>query len=593
MKGLIPPEKMEEIKERADIVQLISEHVALRKTGLNYIGRCPFHQEKTPSFTVRPDKNIFYCFGCGARGNVLSFLMRINGMTFPEAARYLAARTGISLPETSGLSDAAATERERLYRVNKQASQWFARNFTSRSPLAVKNYLANRAITADLIQTFALGYAPGGWTAFLSYCEGEKIALEDVERAGLIIKGKEGRYYDRFRDRLIIPIEDVEGRVVAFGGRIMDQTEPKYINSPESPIYVKGRHFYGLNRSKEFIRREGHAILVEGYFDFLALWGAGFQTAAASLGTSLTREQVQLLRRHTQKVFIAFDADEAGQKAAARSFGILLDADMDARVITLPEGGDPDDFIRRYGRDAFAEAMQQAEPMEMYFLEKVLSRDDTVIGKKNALYEAINFSRAISDPLARDLFLQKVSARFGIDHAALKRQALRKEEEPSPQKSSSLANGEVDVFTGEINKAELTLVYLLLEDPRRAESFAEALPYFAETPLKKLAGKIIQAGKDGGKIDMDDLIQGIESPRIRESLLTMIMGDVSLTDDIAGRMFADTVKRLKEQWFKKQHKNVREKLIHAQRIGDDEMCMRLIKETENLIRREKESAVSG
>jgi DNA primase len=589
LKGYISAEKLEEIRERADIVHVISEHVALKKAGRNFIGHCPFHKEKTPSFSVRPDKHMFYCFGCGARGNVISFLMQINGMTFPEAARYLAERAGISLPDVSGPTDAAATEKERLYRVNKQGAQWFARNFTSRAPLAVKNYLAGRGISVDLAQTFSLGYAPGGWTAFRSYCEQENISLEDAEKTGLLIKGKDGRYYDRFRDRLVIPIEDVEGRVVAFGGRAMEG-EPKYINSPESPLYIKGRHFYGLNRTRDFIRREGYAILVEGYFDFIALWSAGFQAVVASLGTSLTREQAQLLRRYTGKVFIAFDADEAGKKASVRTFTTFLDTDMDARVITLPEGCDPDDCLRRYGRDVFAEAVLQAEPVETYFLEKVLPRDDTVIGKKNAVYGALEFSMAIGDPLARDLFLQKVSARFGIDHAALKRQALQKYTKSSPPEAQSL-----DIAGEEVNKVELTLIYLLLENPRHVDNFlaAGAVDYFGETPLKKLVLRIVQETGENGraKIDMDDFLQGIESGRIRKDLLTMIMSDASLTDDIAERMFADTMGRLKKQWFKKQHQRVREKLIHAQRIGDEEACMRLIRETENLIRQEKGEAV--
>jgi DNA primase len=595
LQGQISSEKIEEIRERVDIAHLISEHVVLKKAGRNFVGHCPFHKEKTPSFSVSPDKGMFYCFGCGAGGNVFSFLMQINGMTFPEAARYLAERAGISLPDAYDSLDRTATEKERLYRVNKQAAQWFAGNFTSRSSLSVKNYLADRDITADLIQTFALGYAPDSWTAFRSYCEGENIAPEDAERAGLIIKGKEGGYYDRFRDRLMIPISDADGRVIAFGGRTVAQEDPKYLNSPETPLYIKGRHLYGLNKTKEFIRREGHAILVEGYFDLLALWSAGFRAVVASLGTALTKEHVRLLRRYAQKVFIAFDADEAGKKAAARSFGNFLDADMDVRVISLPEGCDPDDCIRRYGRDVFAEAIQLAEPVETYFLEKILPWDDTVIGKKKALHGAIDFSLSISDPLARDLFLQKVSARFGVDHAILKRELRRKETGLLPGDSSPTVQREVDIPEQEVNKAELTLAYLLLENPRHVETLLamEGLDYFEETPLKNLVLKIIRdVGEDGrGKVNTDDLIQGIENGRVQRNLLAMIMDGSSLADDVARRMLADTVEHLKKQWFKKQHQHMREKLIRAQQIGDDEMCMRLIRETEKLIRRERGNTV--
>ncbi|MBN1545572.1 MAG: DNA primase [Syntrophaceae bacterium] len=595
MTGYVPQEKIEEIRDRIDIVHLISEYVALRKAGRNFIGLCPFHKEKTPSFSVRPDKQIFYCFGCGIGGNVFSFLMNINGMTFPEAVRYLAGKTGVVLPEAQYhvRSGEQATEREQVYLANRKAAEWFAKNLAVEGAARVRAYLGDRGMHESVIEAFHLGYAPDKWSALRTYFERDKTPLEQVEKAGLIIKGKEGTYYDRFRGRLMIPIEDTEGRIIAFGGRVLGSEEPKYLNSPESPVYIKGRHLYGLNRSKEFIRKEGYAILVEGYFDFLALWNAGIHPVVASLGTALTREQVDLIRRYAQKVYVTFDPDEAGRKALIRSMEIFLAADLDAWAVSLPQGLDPDSCIRTYGKEGFQAALDAAQPIETYFLDQVVSQEKTVAGEKQAVKAAIDLSRNIVDPIARNLFLRRIAERFGVEYEIIKRQVLDEHNALVATDQRPPLKGQIDALRDQADKLELTILHLMLENPRRVRDvkLLEVLDYFADGEVRAIASKIMHSADESGDrtVDMDGIIHEIENPAIRDTILHMVMAENMIPDDVADRMFLDTVNKMRSLWFKKRHRNLQTKLIKAQRDGDEALCLSLMKEKENLIREEKKT----
>ncbi len=594
MTGYVPQEKIDEIRERVDIVHLISEYVALRKAGRNFIGLCPFHKEKTPSFSVRPDKQIFYCFGCGVGGNVFSFLMNINGMTFPEAVRYLAGKTGVILAESqygsrSGVHD---TEREQVFLANSKASRWFIRNLASEGASPIRAYLVDRGISPGVIEAFGLGYAPDSWEALRSYFDQEKIAQSSAEKAGLIIRGKEGSYYDRFRGRLMIPIEDTEGRVVAFGGRILGEGEPKYLNSPESPVYIKGRHLYGLNRSKEFIRKEGYAILVEGYFDLLALWNAGVRPVVAVLGTAMTKEQVDLLRRYTRKVYVAFDSDEAGQKALMRSMEIFLAAEVEAWAVRLSEGSDPDSCVRTQGKEVFLAAIGKAQPIESYFLDRLLPQEKTVVGEKQAVKSAIDLAANIADPIARSLFHRRIAERFGLEYAVIRQQALGNTAIRFETSQAPGMKGQADALQDRPDKHELTLVHLLLENPRRIRDVVErgVFEYLSEGPLMRIVRQLIrEAGHDEmERLDINGIIQREEYAAIREAILRLVMTENRIPEELSDRMFNDTVKRLRRQSYEKRRRNLQSKLIKAQRDGDQELCLRLVQEKESLIREERE-----
>ncbi len=417
MKGSIPEDKIEEVRRRTDIVSLIGEYVTLKKAGKNFLGLCPFHREKTPSFTVSPDKQMFYCFGCSEGGNVFSFLMKLNHLTFPEAVRHLAGKVGVVIPERSMSPEEKDryTLGEQIRRVNGLAAEYFVRALQSPEGEGAREYLRKRGIEAEAISTFRIGLAPEGWRHLLDFLDKKGIPPKLVEQAGLAIpragEGERG-HYDRFRGRLMIPIEDVDGHVIAFGGRVMGAGEPKYMNSPESPVYTKGNNLFGLSRTREAIRQAGFSLLVEGYFDLIALWGAGIQNVVATLGTALTRAQVDLLRRYAPRVAAVFDPDEAGRKALARSLELFLAGNVHAKAVILPDGHDPDDFVRTRGREKMEELVARAVPMVDYYIEEILGGRGTLEEDRDKLREAVAFICRIEDAVERNLFIKKVAEKL-------------------------------------------------------------------------------------------------------------------------------------------------------------------------------------
>ena len=418
--------KIEEIKSRIDIVELASEYLTLKKAGRNFTGLCPFHQEKTPSFTVNREKQIFYCFGCGEGGNAITLLMKIANMTFPEAVKALAEKTGVVLPLRSANRDGSQKDslREEITNLNLRAAQQFSRNLNSAAGKAAREYLQSRGISDDTIKQFRVGFAPDTWRSLTDYIEGSGSSLKLAEQAGLIVSGKEGSFYDRFRGRLIFPIENVFGEIVAFGGRVMEKGEPKYLNSPESPVYIKGKNLYGLNKAKEEIRKNGFALIVEGYFDLISLWNAGIGNVVATLGTALTREHLELLRRYTVSVVALFDPDEAGKKALDRSLELFLSMNMHARALILPEGCDPDDYVKKYGKEKLIELIDLAPAISDYYIEKVLGNGKTFEENRDLVKTAMEFISKIGDErervIEKNLFIKRVAEKLGIDQELLK-----------------------------------------------------------------------------------------------------------------------------------------------------------------------------
>ena len=427
MSSFIPDEKVEEVRERCNIVEVVSGYVSLKKAGRNFVGLCPFHSEKTPSFTVNEEKGIFHCFGCGTGGNVFSFLTRIEGRSFPEVVRELAEKEGVELPRQDA-SPAYNKERERVSRekdkllgVNEEAAVFY-QNLLMKSAEGedARSYLKGRGIDSEIAKEWRLGYGGREWSTFSNRLKSSD-SIKTAEKAGLILERKKGGHYDRFRKRLIFPICDLKGKVVAFGGRILDGDGPKYMNSPESPIYTKGKLLYGLNVAKEGIRTEGEAILVEGYMDLLSLYGAGIRNVAGTLGTALTVSQALLLKRFCKKVILLFDSDEAGVKAALRAFDILSGEGVAALVLTLPEGEDPDSFVTKEGAEALREKIKDAVPALDFFLgEKMKGRDISSPAEAAAVIHEVNpFLKRIKDPVERSLAVKKVAERMAVDEEIL------------------------------------------------------------------------------------------------------------------------------------------------------------------------------
>ncbi|MDQ3071165.1 MAG: DNA primase [Acidobacteriota bacterium] len=427
---LFPTSFIDELKSLADIVQVISDTVQLRKMGVTYKGLCPFHGEKTPSFNVSPDKGFFKCFGCGVGGDVIKFVELRDRVGFSEAVKTLAARFGMAVPEAEGQkeNEAAIAERETLLKIHDVAAGFYRSHFDSPAARRAREDVEKRTLTAETIAAFGYGYAPAVARDALNPELLAKFPRELVLRSGLAMLRDDGRVVDRFRNRLMIPIHRESGPVIAFGGRALEKDQvPKYLNSPETPLYTKGRTLYGLHQSKTSIRQKNFAVLVEGYFDLAQLWQAGVQNVVASSGTALTPAQGRLLRRATSKIILSFDPDAAGQGAAARSSEMLVAEGFQVNVALLPEGQDPDTFVRTEGSAAYAERLKGSQPYLDYLLDRAAARHAVgrPEGRRAFLTEMLTVAATIPDAAARDQFADRLAHKARITEEVV-RQEIRK-----------------------------------------------------------------------------------------------------------------------------------------------------------------------
>ncbi len=520
MSNFIPDDKLSEIRHAADVVDIISEAVILKKSGKNFLGLCPFHSEKTPSFTVSPDKGMYYCFGCGAGGNVFTFLMEHDGLSFPECARMLAARYGISLPT----EDMAPGEkerihlRERLFSVNRQAREYFAANLRGPMGKRALTYLTDRGITMETIETFDLGFAPEGWDRLLRRFGGQSVSRDLLKTAGLIVPRKESDgYYDRFRNRIMFPIADIRGQVAGFGGRILDEGVPKYLNSPESPVYHKARSLYGLHRTRPRCREQGRVFLVEGYFDLLALWQHGIGNAAATLGTSLTPDHARMLKGVAGEVVLVYDSDTAGMNAAGRAVPIFEGEKVDARILVLPAGHDPDTFIRQEGAEAFRTLSENAQGMIPFMMESAIQAHGLNLeGKVRVISEMAPHLAAVTDPVKRSLYVQALADRTQVAEERIVdklREAdhpRKPKPEPGPEKPAALETG---------RRIERKIVALMLQHPEWIPEVQErgVLAHFQDERLAAI-GRAVSGRPDRVGSNLDMLLDDGENRRIAAAL---------------------------------------------------------------------------
>lgn len=415
----ISEEILEKIKSQNDIVDVISERVRLRKSGRNFTGLCPFHNEKTPSFSVSQEKQIYKCFGCGEAGNVISFVMKEKNLPFIEAVKYLANRANIPLEMNNGEKSKSAKKKDLLYRVNVEAAKFFFSNLMNNQN--AKEYFLNRGIKEETIKKFGLGFANDSWNSLMFYLRKKGINDTLLEEAGLISINKEkGSKYDRFRNRVIFPVFDYQGRVIGFGGRVLDDSKPKYLNSPETLVFQKGTNLYGLNFALKHNMSERYFVIVEGYMDLISLHQYGITNVVASLGTALTINQARLLKRYADKVIISYDADMAGQMATLRGLEILRTAGFDVRVLNIPQGKDPDEYVRSNGKEAFLKLINSAEPLIDYRMKKAEEGIDFKNSQSLILY-AKRIMGIISDldPVEKDVYIKKASENTGIKEQTL------------------------------------------------------------------------------------------------------------------------------------------------------------------------------
>jgi len=493
----------EKVKQQADIVRVIGEYVRLKKTGQNFTGLCPFHQEKTPSFSVHPMKQMYYCFGCHEGGDVFKFVMAMEKCEFPEAVRAVAEKCGIPIPRPRERSPEERRENQQraaLVEMHAQAAAFFARQLDDAAEGKVASaYLEDRGLDRATIARFGLGFAPSSGDALLRQLK-SKYPEKLLEVSGLFSRDQSGRLYDRFRRRIMFPIANEAGKIIAFGGRAMGDDLPKYLNSPETLIYSKSNVLYHLDRAKEALRRNDFAILVEGYMDAIAVARAGFANVVASCGTSLAEPQVTLLGRHTRQIVVNFDPDAAGQMATERSLGLLLEKQLDVRVLVLPASADPDRFLAENGPDAYSKLLEQAPPYVDYLIARARQMDrSTAAGKLAAINFLMPHLQRIPNRLLRSEWATRIASELRVDEPVL-REALRRaaaerrsEVKPAPQ-----------LLGSSIRPAERRLMQMLFD--------AEVTLADGQALRRKLARELLASA----------LHRGLETERIFEALVTRV-----------------------------------------------------------------------
>ncbi len=569
--AFIPEDKLLEIKDAASIEEVVGQYVKLTQKGKNLLGLCPFHADTSPSFTVAPDKGIFHCFGCGAGGNVFSFLMQYHRLSFPEAVQELARRYGIplALKDLGPEGAQQAKKRTTAYEANAAAAAFYAATLASSEGKPGRDYLAKRGLIPEVIRAFQLGYAPDAWDALRRHFQSRGISLELGQEVGLLMPRASGGFYDRFRHRIIFPIFDRQSRVIAFGGRIIGEGEPKYLNSPESLLYSKGRTLYGLPQAADALRATGVALVVEGYLDLIALQVKGIGNVLATLGTALTREQVRLLKSVAERVVLVYDGDAAGARAMKRAFPLFAQEGLAVRALPLPAGLDPDSYAHAHGVEMFRTAWDEAQPWFSYLLEDLIATHGLDIeGRVRVLEELRPYFQAFSDPVERRLWIRASSERLGVQEASL----VQSISSPSPISITRL-----DPRTNLNISLEKKLIKWILSNPTEMllEEIEEWRLEFKDEESKKLIDLIIRCYREYGKLDHGLLVQLIETEKLRQQICALTLQERVFCNPAVDNLVADWRRTLKWRKLVKARENIREGIEAANIKGDEDLLVTL------------------
>ena len=584
MAFFIPEDKLAEIRNTADIVDVVSSRVLLKKAGKDYTGLCPFHSEKTPSFTVSPSKQIFHCFGCGTGGNVFNFLMMYDNLTFPEAAENLARQYGISIParKMSGAEKQRMSEREQLLQINRKAADFFRKMLLQRPEGEhARNYLKSRKINRELADRFSLGFAPAGWDGLIRFFNRNRVAVAMAEKAGLVVPRQSGGgHYDRFRNRIIFPIADASGQIVAFGGRVLDDAKPKYLNSPETPVYNKRRILYGLHASRDACRAREAVFVVEGYFDLITMHQFGIANTVATLGTSLTREHVRRLKGYAKKAFLVFDSDAAGVRAVQRTTGIFMDEGMDAAVVLLPEGHDPDSFLFSRGEESFQQVAASAKGLVDFQIDAAIGRNGLSLeGKVRIVSEMAEPLARISDSAARSIFIRHLAEKIGVDETTILEKIADTREKSDGTSARPAANSPGgDAWTPDRFEARvlaMMLQYPEIHDEIRARAVLEC---FEDHRLKAIGEQILSWYPR--KVNTPAELMSCLDDEDQRRIVAKLCIDEAPWGEQSCRM-------LLSQFFKAKQGQSRNGLLEriraAEQKGDPDLVMKLLKEKQNQI----------
>jgi DNA primase len=587
---MIKQEKILEIRDRASIVEVISDYVTLKRSGRNSMGLCPFHAEKTPSFTVSDEKGIFHCFGCGAGGSVFHFLMQYDHLSFPEAVERVAQRYGIEIERAESTAKSGETgERESLYRINERvAANYHKILFVDPAGRKALDYLKSRKVKEDLAQRFMVGYAPQTGSGLLDLLRKEKLSLMDALRLGLIGERSPSHFYEKFFARLMFPIINAGGKIVGFGGRVLDQGLPKYINSSETPLFRKGSTLYGLYQAKDAIRKLDRAVVVEGYLDVMALHQFGLSYAVAALGTALTPDHVRVLGRYTKNIVALFDGDDAGRRAAARSFEIFIETGLSGRAAFLPKGEDPDTYVHSHGPEALDRILEEAVPLADYYFSWLKQRFGlSLVGKSQIASEVSRLLTKLSNPFEVDLLVQRAVDTLGIREELLRRSTRVPDYRPG---SEMAARGFLETGSQVPDDiAEQSLVSLMLRFPmvmRVVEKESEVRQWLS-SKWQEVVDLILSEWQERGEVDVFRIVQKVNPDRAPQ-ITALALRAESIPEIESDKMAADCLAHLRRKHLRALEQNLRVAIRAAEEQKDEQAKRERILEWQDVVRKERQ-----
>ncbi len=572
---------IEEIQSKLDIAEIVGSYIPLRRAGRNFKGCCPFHHEKTPSFVVSPTKQIYHCFGCGVGGDMISFVMKHENLEFIEALTILADKAGVQVPQFKGTSNNKSRSfASTLHRINEFAANYYnALLIGSAKANEARKYLVKRALNADIVSKFKLGFAAVGWDNFLKFAKTKGISDVTLEKTGLVIPGKEKGFYDRFRNRVIFPIFDVRSKIVAFGARVLDDSLPKYMNSPETDVYVKGRHLYGLNFAIEQIKVKDYVVIVEGYLDLIIPYQSGIQNIVATLGTALTVEQIRLIKRFTNNVVIIYDADEAGESASLRGLDLLVAEGLFVKIARLPQGQDPDDYVCKNGKEKFEEVINTADNLFDYKLKLLLKRFNPALSedKTKISVEMLPTIKRVENRVLRSDYISRLSKALFITEEALNEELSKIKLDYSYLGEATKVKENFD-----IPPAEKILAGLMIEDPEIARKVRDELKHddFNSHEIRDIIALIYRMLDENKIPNAARIIHNLND----DHLSHIICEALSETEYFIDRekSLKDCILRIKKDDMICKRERLTGLIKQAEQQGDDARIMGLIKQLDML-----------
>jgi DNA primase len=584
--GKIPENILNEIQDKCDIVEVISGYVSLKPSGRNFKACCPFHHEKTPSFVVSPDKQIYHCFGCNSGGNVFNFIKEHEKIDFIEAVKMLAEKTGVKLPEYRSHDDQESSIVGAVYSVNDVAGNYYYSMLEkSGSSSEASRYKTKRGLDEPVIKKFRIGYADSSWKALLDYLTVRGIKQDTILKAGLIIKGKDNSYYDLFRNRIIFPILDVRNRIIGFGARVMDDSLPKYINSPETAVYKKGQHLYGLNFAKADIKERNFAIITEGYLDVITCHQYGVNNAIASLGTALTTEQIRLLKRYTHNVIMLYDSDKAGEMASLRGLDLLLEEDMNVKIATLEKDHDPDSFLRKFGRENFDQAIKKSKSLFTYKLDMLKDKFNSTEpeSKAETIKEMLSTINRVRNAIVKAEYIKLLAQELSVKEDAVWEELKKIKKDRISHRAENAEHGTKKSIN--ISPAEKILARLMLEDVNIVKIVKlELKPSdFKNQDIRNIAETLFSIDIEEGLIDVCKLINSMED-RVPQNIISFIVNEeVNIKD--RDKNVSDCIMTIKKENRNTLLKDIQNRLHVAQKSGYEEEEKRLVEEFNQLMKR--------